>query len=74
MKHHGLGSGYYVPNVPKAPRHRVSLRVVECPDCLAGLGEPCRSSTGKAMNAGHRSCKRLATRLDNESRNSADLP
>lgn len=77
MTHYGgqaVAGGHYIPDVPKAKAHRVSLRAVECPDCKADLGEPCRSSTGKVMNAGHRSRKRLATRLDNESRNSADLP
>ena len=52
-------------NSPRIPLKRVSrfgFGIIPCPDCGAGVGEECVTSTGKRNALGHISRRRLANR------------
>lgn len=53
----------FVPHdLPRSNGNRVLIRNVPCPDCMAFIGDPCITVTGKEKRNTHRSRRRIAIR------------
>jgi hypothetical protein len=57
----------YADPAPRTRPRKIGLKEVACPEGCA-IGQPCMSSKGKVLTAGHASRRRMAGRLDNERR------
>lgn len=59
-----VGADRFKPTTDRAVRPRV----VACPECKAEIGDGCVTAAGTPMQGYHRCRRRMAVRLDNETR------
>lgn len=63
-----------VPLPNRRPKSGVPLRAVSCPDCGAGVDQPCTKADGEAKRPVHASRKRMATRAYMAARDAQEPP